>query len=220
MTLALSGGGDHDNSCGPSGTHRTVRRDDPSSSFYACDGHVHTSVGDTSGYSIAWFTPDATFDRTKQDTVSWSVSATDLGRRQWWEVVIVPAGGPFLTTADWLSSAAHIDPYDPTVIVVGSGPFGNQGNIVTNSVSRRPIGFNSICDIDPDACASKDVLREFSVTDNLDGTVGVSYFGQTYTYPGVLPEQFEVYFTDHNFQPTKDGPPAGFTWHRDDISIR
>ena len=215
--------GDHNLSCGSSSTQRTIRRSEPDASFYLCDGHMHTSVGDTSGYSIGWFTPNRVFERRHHDTVSWSVSVTDLGRRQWWEVAVLPAGAPFLTTASWLSPAARIDPYDPSAIVVGSGPFGTDGSIVTNATLRDPLGFSTICGpggIDPTGCASKDILRSFEITDNRDGTVSVSYFGETYTYPGVFPDQFEVYFTDHNFEPTKDATPAGYTWHWDDIGVR
>ena len=55
-----------------------------------------TSVGDTSGYSIAWFSPKQTFQAGATTQVSFDVNVTDLGNRQWWEVSLVPVGTPFL----------------------------------------------------------------------------------------------------------------------------
>ena len=80
--------GDHDLNCGSPDTQRVVRRSVPAESFYLCRDHMMTAVGDTSGYSIGWFSPRQTFTNTT--TVSWDVNVTDLGARQWWEVALVP----------------------------------------------------------------------------------------------------------------------------------
>ena len=62
--------------------------------------------------------------------------------------------------------------------------------------------------------------------DNGDGTVTWSVlptkdglFSDRKTVPGSFPDEFVVVFKDHNYTPTKDGPPVGFTWHWDDIEI-
>ena len=80
--------GDHDTNCGSPDTQRPIQRDRWQGSFYLCRDHMMTSVGETSGYSLAWFTPKQTF--TDQKVVSWDVNVTDLGGRLWWEVMIYP----------------------------------------------------------------------------------------------------------------------------------
>ena len=211
---------DHDLSCGSPDTQRTIRRDRPDESFYLCRDHLMTSVGDTSGYSIGWFSPRQVFQRGAHLSISWDVNMTDLGKRQWWEVILVPEGEPFLATVDWLAGTANIDAYGPSTIAVGSGPFGGNANVYSGGASRDPLGFLGIGDVDPEAFASKAIRRPFRIVDNLDGTLTFTYLGETYTYPGRFPDRFRVYFKDHNYTPDKDGIPAGHTWHWDTIVIR
>ena len=223
MVATTTWAGDHDESCGDPTTQRTIHRDRPDESFYVCRDHLMTSVGDTSGYSIAWFSPKETFHSGSTTQVSFDVNVTDLGKRQWWEVSIVPSGAPFLATVDFVSIAASIDTYDPQSIVVGNGPYGNDGNIVTEGIRRKPLGYQKICGdfaVDPEACASKMIRRTFTITDNQNGTITFDYLGGRYTYPGEFPDDFRVYFKDHNYTPDKDGVPVGHTWHWDNTSIR
>jgi hypothetical protein len=148
---------------------------------------------------------------------------TDLGNRQWWEVSIVPLGSPYLATVDWVAKTAQIASYDNQSVVVGKGPYGNDGNIVTQGVSRDPLGWGHVCGsdgVDPTGCASKTIRRTFTITDNLNGTITFDYLGQRYTYPGKFPDQFRVYFKDHNYTPDKDGVPVGHTWHWDNIVVK
>ena len=214
--------GDHDMNCGDPTTQRMIHRNAPAETFYLCRDHLMTSVGDTSGYSIAWFSPKQTFQGGSQTRVSWEVSVTDLGARQWWEVSIVPVGSPFLATVDWVANTAQIATYDSRSVVVGTGPYGNDGNIVTEGISRDPLGFGHVCGsgaADPEACASKAIRRPFSITDNRNGTITFEYLGSAYTYTGSFPSQFKVYFKDHNYTPDKDGVPVGHTWHWDSIVV-
>jgi hypothetical protein len=69
---------------------------------------------------------------------SLDVSVADLGGRQWWEDVIHPASDGdrysiaaesvdgteclVCTTEDWIAKTAHILPYEPGSIVVGTAP--------------------------------------------------------------------------------------------------
>ncbi|MDW3214177.1 MAG: hypothetical protein R8G01_09290 [Ilumatobacteraceae bacterium] len=212
--------GDHDTNCGDPSTQRLIHRDRPDESFYMCRDHMMTSVGDTSGYSIAWFAPKQTFEAGTHTSVSWDVNVTDLGNRQWWEVSIVPVGTPFLASIDWMADTAEIDYYDRRSIVVGKGPFGNDGNIYTQGVDRDPLGYSHVCGADPEGCDSKAIRRTFTITDNRNGTVTVDYLGDRYTYPGEFPDEFKVYFKDHSYTPDKDGTPAGHTWHWDTISVK
>jgi len=189
---------------------------------FACRNHWMTSMGDVDGYSIVWFAPDAQFTRAEQRTVSWDVNVTDLGGRKWWEVSIVPVGSPFLASVDWMAEVAHIASYDSASVVVGSGPAGRTPNITTGG-RQRYTGWQPLCGpgaLDPQGCASKPIRRQFSVTDNGNGTITVDYGGMfTQTVPGQFPERFEVYFKDHNYTPDKDGRPIGHTWHWDNITV-
>lgn len=237
---ALHGGswtGDHDLACGSPDTQRQLSSRKtgggydlgawvPNPNFnldkivYMCRDHMMTSMGDVDGYSILWFSPDQSFTRDSTKTVSWSVNITDLGGRQWWEVSIVPKNGKFLATIDWLAGTANIDSYDRESLIIGSGPFGNTVNITANGDNQYS-GWQSTCGLDSEGCDSKRLRRPFSITDNGNGTITVNYAGvHTETFQGSFPQNFEVYFKDHNYTPDKDGMPAGHTWHWDNISVQ
>lgn len=229
---------DHDLSCGPPETQRTLSSVKQASGkshgwvptvdfnlqgiFYLCRDHMMSSMGDVDGYSIAWFSPKRQFRRETHKRVSWDVNVTDLGGRQWWEVSVVPVGAKFLATAGWLKDTAHVSEYDRRTVVVGSGPAAGTVNITTEDKNRYD-GWRSLCGksgLDPVGCASKMVRRPFSVTDNGNGTLTVNYGGLfTKSVPGRFPDEFEVYFQDHNYTPDKDGMPAGHTWHWDSVRV-
>jgi hypothetical protein len=220
--------GDHDLNCGTPDTQRTIRRSNPSESFYTCRDHMMTSIGDTSGYSTGWFAPKQTFASATQ--VSWDVNVTDLKARQWWEVSIVPAtfnsgvpSCPQCSVVSWLSpDPAGLPGYPKGSIVVGKGPFGNDINVSTDGVNRNVAQYMSVCNFDPEGCKSKAIRRTFSITDNRNGTITVNYGGfKTYTVPGSFPAGgFNVVFKDHNYTPDKDGVPVGHTWHWDNIIVK
>lgn len=236
---------DHDLNCGSPATQRTVSRLNPGESFYVCADHLMTSIGDASSYSVGWFEPDAdhdgvgdVFNRADVDTVAWDVNVTNLGQRQWWEVIIVPASYSS-GIADCPHCAVHwavspspsnLPSYPAGTSGAGSGPLGNDGMIVADGDCQR-VGFgddgcdplawchiNDACG-DPEGSQSKQIRRPFSIHDNRDGTITFQYLGRTFVYFGSLPAQFRVVFKDHNYTPSKDGTPAGFTWHWDSIVI-
>lgn len=214
--------GDHDQSCGAPTTSRTIRRDDPDASFYVCRDHLMTAVGDTAGYSTAFFTPTKSF--ADISSVSWSVNVTDLGGRQWWEVAVLAADDPDLVAIDWLSpDPSGLPSYPADAVVMGNGPFGGDLRLTAGGETINPTGFRSMCGssgLDPEGCASKMVRRPFTLTDNGNGTVSLEMFGETYTVAGSFPDgDLKVVFKDHNYTPDKDGVPIGHTWHWDDIAI-
>lgn len=225
---------DHDMNCGSPATQRVVHRDHPEESFYLCADHLMTSMGDASSYTVAWFEPDAdgdgvgdVFNRDTVDTVSFDVNVTDLGQRQWWEVVIVPAGYqsgfddcPHCAVHWSVSpSPSNLPAYPSRTSALGSGPLGNDGMLVADGDGLDPLGWCHINDcVDPEGAESKMIRRSFSMHDNGDGTLTFEFFG-TRTYPGSFPDEFRVVFKDHNYTPSKDGEPAGFTWHWDTIAI-
>lgn len=219
LVAATAWEGDHDRNCGPPTTTRTIERINPTDSFYLCQGHLMTSVGDTSGYSAAFFSPNQTF-RTEK-TVSWSANITDLGRRQWWEVALLPLDSDDLVTVDWLSpSPSGLAQYPNDAVVVGIGPFAGDFRLTSGGSTVSPLGAD-VCTIDPEGCNSKTVRRTFTIINNDDGTITVEALGQTMTTSGSFPKgDFKVVFSDHNYTPNKDNNPVGYTWHWDDISIR
>jgi hypothetical protein len=222
---------DHDLNCGDVSTQRTLHStvSDPNEDelVFVCRDHLMSSMGDVDGYSIVWFSPDGNKDKVPDSytsanisKVSWDVSVTNLGARQWWEVMLVPEGTPHLATVDWVASTAEIDPYDSKAIVMGSGPFGNDGNIFSGGNSQDPLTFCHIHDCyDVEGSLSKMIRRPFSMIDNRNGTVTFNGFNSTWTYPGKFPDKFSVYFKDHNYTPDKDGVPIGHTWHWDSIVV-
>lgn len=211
--------GDHDADCGPPGTSRTIHRDNPNDIFYTCRDHLMTAVGDTAGYSTAFFTPKTTF--INERSVSWDVNITDLGARQWWEVAILPLSSDDLVAARWLSpDPTGLDPYPNNSIVVGNGPFGRDFQVFADGSQSQPLSA-PMCATDPEACGSKAIRRTFTVTDNGNGTVTVEAFGQKFLRNGSFPSGgFKVVFKDHNYTPDKDGVPVGYTWHWDNIIIK
>jgi hypothetical protein len=223
--------GDHDLNCGGPDTQRTIRRSNPSESFYTCRDHMMTSIGDTSGYSTGWFAPKQTFASGTQ--VSWDVNVTDLGARQWWEVSIVPASFnsgvpscPQCSVVDWLSpSPSGLPAYPAGSVVVGKGPFGNNFSVHANGKTFNPSDWQKVCGdpwaLDPEGCASKAIRRTFTIRDNGNNTLTLSAFGKSYTFAGSFPSGgFNVVFKDHNYTPDKDGVPVGHTWHWDNIIVK
>ena len=219
--------GDHDLNCGTPDTQRLIQRSNPASSFYLCRDHLMTAVGDTAGYSIAWFSPKQSFASGTQ--VSWDVNVTDLGARQWWEVAIVPTSFnsgvpscPQCAAQEFTKTPAGVPGYPKGSIIVGDGAYGKDVNISTDGVNRNVSPNVGVCSIDPEGCASKAIRRTFSITDNKNGTVTVNYGGfKSFTVPGSFPAGgFDVVFKDHNYTPDKDGKPVGHTWHWDNIVVR
>lgn len=228
-------GGDHH--CGnPLTTSRTAHRDTDEWFFYCrtiegnaeASGHIMTSVGDISGYSTAYVEPTQVFNASDTSFVSWDVNITDLKARKWWEVSIVPASFnsgeptcPHCSVISWLSpSPAGLPAYPAGSIVVGKGPFGNDARVWSNGTSYRPLGYTTTVQADPEASASKAIRRTFTITDNRNDTITITYLGRTFTYSGEFPDQFRVVFKDHSYTPNKDGVPQGTTWHWDNIVVR
>jgi hypothetical protein len=219
----------------PATTTRTIHRNAPDESFYVCEavngdvtkGHVMVSIGDTSGYSIAWFKPSQTFNG--QTTVSWDVNVTYLGTtRQWWEMIITPVSAPDLQCDEFNTACG-----------LGTGGYAagtvelDVDHFTANGVSHDPWSWQNYCfqnqNIDPEGCASKAIRRTFTMTDNRNGTITTTISGvnRTFTYPGQFPTgDWKVVFKAHAYTPTKGdgsgcgGPCPGYTWHLDNLIVR
>jgi len=212
--------GDHDPNCGPPTSSRTLTAADPADSFYLCRDHMMTSVGHVSAYSIAWLSPKQTF--TDETRVSWDVNVTDLGGRQWWEVMLIPVDGPELTCISWLPCGSEVRGYPTDAVIVSNGPFGSGKPNLTVGGDTNALTFKKICDdLDPEGCASKATRRTWSLTDNSDGTLTVTFGEHTWTAPGAFPDgEWKVVLKDHSYTPDKDGIPSGYTWHWDNIIVK
>jgi hypothetical protein len=215
--------GDHDLNCGGPDTTRTVHRSNPSESFYMCKDHLMTSVGDTSGSSIAWLSPNMSFNSVTE--VSFNINLTNLGMRKWWKVGIVSEALWNSTTNSQCCGVApgflHLDgsvdddqqlwftwnenqPHGLLQIGTNVGPFpGVQANPApTDKATRFPV----------------------SVRDNKNGTVTFTVAGQSLTLANALPQcPCRVVLTDENYTPNKatDQQVSNpYTWHWDNIVVR
>jgi len=210
--------GDYDPACSSPTGQRVISRENPDQFIYICQGRLLTAIGDTAGYSTAFFSPRMIFGPER--SLSWQASITDLGLRQWWEVAILPVEANDLVAISWLSpSPSSLKAYPDDAVVVGIGPFAGDFRVTAGGTTVEPFT-EGICDIDPDGCATTE-LRVFTVMDNSDGTITVEALGRTTTLAGSFPEAgFKVVFNDHNYTPDKGLEPTGYTWHWDEIAIR
>jgi hypothetical protein len=184
-------------------------------------------VGDTSGYSIGWFSPNQTFSSVRE--VDFDVNLTDLKDRQWWKVGVVsearynstcngsccgPAPG-FLVSGvgsdDLPTSLATSDLFAATWSGGASAgyPGGMKiGNTNTNATSNPT----------PNDKMTRHPVR---LVDNRNGTITFTVAGVSATANGSFPAcPCRVVFYDHNYTPDKDGTPQGHTWHWDNIIVQ
>ena len=226
---------DHDHDCGPAHSERQISTADRDSFFYICRDHLMTSMGDVDGYSTLAFAPKQTFPTVSR--VCWDQNVTDLGGRQWTELVITPAAN---LPGD--GRLAHVNPWrqnvDDTSLPHGDGTVGI-------SIMQRYDGFRAFVSrqqtahsgwntgSDPEGFESRSIRRQHCLIDNQDGTItftvdrGASGIW-TRSFAGSFPTDARVIFEDHNYVPDKDGEACRehgeltgcrYTWHWDNIII-
>jgi hypothetical protein len=223
--------GDHGPNCEPPEQKRIIHRNNPSESFYLCADHMMTSVGDTSGYSVAWFSPDQVFADVTE--ISFDVNLTDLGSRQWWKVGVVtdrlygqtrstccgtrPAF--VVSDVDAADTGTSLNTPDLFIATWGGGLSGGYpgGLKIGNS--------NTGASANPTPNDIR-IRHPATLRDNGNGTVTFTVAGVSATRQGSFPEgPLRVVFYDHNYTPTKPDPASNndsglFTWHWDNIIIR
>lgn len=237
--------GDHDMNCGTPDTSRTIHRGSPLSGtqrifpgssiggngvnfppgeyFYTCVDHLMTSVGDTSGTSILWFSPAMSFPSITE--VTFNVNLTNLGMRKWWKVGIV-------SEAKWNSSDNNQ--------CCGTGPGFLHLDGVLDSADvlwftwneNQPHGLLQIgwdlgpcCGVQANPAPTDKATRfPVRITDNKNGTLTFSVAGQTLTRPNALPVcPCRVVFTDESYTPNKAEDQQvtnPYTWHWDNVVVR
>jgi hypothetical protein len=230
--------GDHDLNCGSPVTQRVVHRGSATVGgtqfpageyFYLCANHLMTAVGDTSGYSIAWFSPNQVFDSVSE--VSFDVTLTNLGDRKWWKVGVV-SDSLYQTT--WNGSCCG--PAQGFLFadngVAGLPGLEGSGRLIGTWGENYP-GYFGVGDghapllggaqVNP---SPNDKMTRHPVVlhDNNDGTVTFTVAGVSVTQEGAFPTcPCRIVFYDHSYTPNKSTYPRvvdPYTWHWDSIVVR
>jgi hypothetical protein len=224
--------GDHDLACGSADTQRPLSSGPTNFNvdqiFYNCRDHMMTSVGDTDGYSVTWFTPDQVFNSVR--SVAVDVNLTDLGTRQWLKIGVVsdalynstyagafPVGRvPGFLVSDVGSSSLDSDLAGPDRMIAtwsGGASAGYPGALMIGN-TKTGASFNAGTD--------KATRHPVTLTDNGNGTITFTAGPARATASGRFPAcPCRVVFYDHDYTPTKSesGYPIGFTFHWDNIIV-
>lgn len=233
---AMTWTGDHDESCGAADTVRTITnptRSDDGTTYYAgmgpdvgvvywCRDHVMTSFN-TGHYAQVALSPKQTFDAI--DRICWDQNRTDLGSRNWTQLVVVPLdtyeanGGRLDYVSERLGQDGPgqfgIHPIDETFLMefTDGGTVAQTGQFVVIDAT--------------DNWNTTDRAKRYTVcVDDLeDGTVRVELERddgvQVRVVEGSVPDgPVRVVFQHDMYNPDKDpGIPNGYTWHWDDVVI-
>lgn len=222
--------GDHDLSCGPPDTQRTLRfsaRDGQATrvanSVYWCPnggGHFMTSMGDVESYSVVAFSPRQTFDSVR--SVSIDVNLTDLGNRQWLKFGVVSASQCSTLNIRCMFSDVAASNL-PTSLATSTRLIASWGG---GASAGHPGGLkigNTGTTGQFSAGSDKMTRHPVSLVDNGNGTVTFTVAGVSRTASGSFPAcPCRVVFYDHNYTPDKSefGYPIGHTWHWDNVVVR
>jgi hypothetical protein len=222
--------GDHGLDCGPPTQSRTLSAQDRAGNVYSCKQHLMTSMGDVDGYSTIAFSPKQIFPGVSE--VCWDQNVTDMGGRQWTEVVITPADA--IETINGEYHLAHTGPGTTSVDDTGSLHVAETFGI---KLAGKYDGLTiwqhgGLADNDPyyghadtEGLESVAIRRQHCIKDLGNGSVEVRINQGASTYvrrvPGSFPADARVIFEDHNYTPDKDGEANGhYTWHWDNLLIR
>jgi RTX calcium-binding nonapeptide repeat (4 copies) len=236
---------DHDNrlaDCGdPTTNHHPVQARDSSMSFhdldltYVCRGHLMSTMGDVSGYSVTWFSPNQSFSSINEVCFDASINGGLTGDRQWWEVAVQPVNTADVSAIEWLAGTANLPSYgDVGATVLSFGP----ANPHYYRISVRDISDEGVGGGDSTAYNDMRIRRAHCFTDNkngtlrfqswvrnADGTLGTRLNDDTVS--GSFPAgNLKVVFKDHAYTPVKscwqfpDSICASYTFHWDNIVVR
>ncbi len=209
--------GDHNMHCDPPDTYRIIHASRNKEQMFSCKQHLMTSMGDIDGYSLIAFSPKRKFTNARR--VCWDVNLTDLGLRKWTEVHLIPL-------SQWRkSSMAYVNPERQNTDETALGfPTGSINFSFFNHQIRAWVGRSQrLSGSGWSAGHDKATRYKHCLTDNRRGRINVyqDRAGRAYhgSFSGSFPHRFRLVFTDHNYTPTKDGMPIGFTWHWDTVTV-
>jgi hypothetical protein len=221
--------GEHSMACEGPDTTRTVHGDHHEEMYWWCaprgpdSGHMMTSMGNMSGYSIVAFSPNQVFPDVNRVCFDINMTAMD---RKWFEVAIVPeaafqANGRRL---DYVSPGA--EDVDQTAARTGPGFVVLEGGSDPTAGAGITIGRQKALQDPQGFSAGTDKATRFEHCMWDDGQGRIHYTLATPGSPHVLsaPGSFpdgpaRVIFKDHSYDPGKGGGAPFGTWHWDNIEI-
>jgi hypothetical protein len=216
---------DHDMACSAPDQKRIVHRSNPDESFYECKQHLMISEGDTSGYSIAFVSPDRTFNMSGAASVCWEVNLTDMGTRQWFEVGVIPVSQPDLFVESSIASAVAgrsdvvVYPRADYAVTLWSGPSAWLGKLGING----SINLANHFDAGDDVATRYPMCFEDDGAGTLTTTITNPTTGATllsHSRAGSFPKgPTKVMFEFKYYTPTKDGAVVSTTWHLDSVGV-
>jgi hypothetical protein len=203
---------------------------------YVCNGHMMSTIGDVSGYSITLFSPDMAFPDVDRVCFDASINGGLTGDRAWWEVAVQPYHTkPAASAIEWLAGTANVASYgDVGAVVLSFGP----ANPHYYRISVRDISDEGVGGFDDAAFNDASIRRAHCFTDtaaglrfeswtrNPDGTLGTKW--NDTTVAGDFPVgPLEVVFKSHAYTPTKScwqynlpgDACASYSWHWDQITV-
>lgn len=211
-------------------TNHTSDGLNPDRSFFICNNHIMSSMGDVDGYSVSTFYPRQEFDFSSGDGIlEWDVNL-NTGARSWWEVMITPRENTQLGAAkswlpisetypkksiilSWMDEKRQIEIYGdkpaPDGLLAESGDWRRWGEWVVK---------------DDVALTDRRIRRKMRVLFNSnkitwevqkpDGT----FDAFSLDVPAGLPiNKGLVFFKTHAYTPEKDGNMDRYTYHWDNI---
>lgn len=213
-----------------SGTTHRSNGASPDASFYICNDHLMSAMGDVEGYSVSAFWPRQEFDFSGGGVLEWEVNLNAPHDRSWWEVLIAPREQLQVGAArDWLP----IDETYPASRLVLTFSTDSHREIEVGTRATPPDGvLASEADWagwairhpgDP-ALTDRKIRRTMRVElqSNLvrwsvelaDGAFDTLELA----VPGGLPfTRGLVLFRTHGYTPNKDGNTSLYTFHWDTI---
>ena len=189
-----------------------------------------TSMGEVDGYSTMSMSPNQVFPTVRKVCWEMNVSAS-LGKRQWVEVLVVPASvintphpsGHRISfnNPDLFEIDGTVRPHVTGVFDIGVAPIAGDTTMLLNGEVVGRFGSPS----DQEGRASVAIRRTHCLTE-LSGnrvefrvqTSGADWVGVASNVS--LPDNSRVILSTHHYTPTKDqGFDVTTTWHWDNLTV-
>jgi hypothetical protein len=216
-------------------THHSTNGSSPDQSFYICNNHLMSSMGElgavdlSGGYSVSSFWPKQEFDFSQGGTLEFDVNINGPHPRSWFEILISPreqmrvaaAHEYFPIDETYPKSRIVLDFMDNRrYIQVGTGALDPAGIIAESS---EALNWQDRHPSDP-ANQDRSIRRKMRIrltTDHIHWSIRQAD-GRFDTFslrvPGGLPfSRGLVIFKTHAYTPAKDGNTHDYTFHWDNV---